>query len=121
MFDELFGILETKHGDDFNWMNVNERGKSFLDELNSELISAHPLYRKAQAALAKCDSKDDVLFLLYDNSYAIVHLTYSRKNTNEFPLYKRFSDLQSALAHIEHAYLSEYQADITPCRQLGNR
>ena len=85
MFDELFECLEEKYGDDFIWMDIQANETSFLAELDSELTESHRLYGKAKAALAKCVSKDDVLYLLHDDSYAIVHLTYSRSNTVGFP------------------------------------
>lgn len=105
MFDQLFGRLKEKYGDDFNWSDIRGKEEFFLNELYSELRENHPLHGKAQAALAKCDSKDDVLFLLRNNSYAIVHLTYSKNNVGGFPRYQEFSDLQSAMLHMENEYL----------------
>jgi len=103
-----FRSLEEKYGDDFNWMDIHENEMYFLAELDSELSESHRLYKKAKAAIAKCVSKDDVLYLLHDGSYAIVHLTYQKSNTVGFPQHIEFSDLQSALHHIENEFVSEY-------------
>ena len=111
VFDELFSKLEEKYGEDFNWMHMKFLGEeTFLKELDKELNENHPLYKKVQAALAKCESNDDVLFLLRDDNYAIVHLTWSgsRETTSRFPYYKEFSNLQSALAHIENEFISKF-------------
>jgi len=108
MFYEMFQCLEEKYGDDFNWMDVQENETYLLAELDSELNESHYLFGKAKAAIAKCVSKDDVLYLLNNDSYAIVHLTYSKNNTVGFPKHIEFPDLQSALHHIENEFLSEY-------------
>jgi len=108
MFDDLFECLEEKYGEEFNWMDIQENETFFLAELDAELNESHRLYGKAKAALAKCVSKDDMLYLLNDDSYAIVHLSYSRSNTVGFPKHIEFPDLQSALLHIENEFVSEY-------------
>jgi len=85
------------------------RQQQFLNELNFELTANHPLFEKAKGAVARCYSQDDYLFLLNDNSYAIMHLTFSHKNIDGFPQYTHFSDLQSALEYIENEFLAEYE------------
>ena len=106
MLDVLLNKLEKKYGDDFNWGILKDN--NFLNELHAELTAGHHLHGKARQALARCYSQDDFLFLLDDNSYAIVHLTFSKNNINGFPLYKKFADLQSVINHIENEYLTEH-------------
>ena len=106
MIEVLLKKLQEKHGDEFNW-GVVEDDNYLLDELSSELTSDHPLYGKARKALARCYSQDDVLFLLNDNSYANVHLTYSKNNIGGCPSHIVFPDLQSAIDNIEEEYLEE--------------
>ena len=111
MFNELFSKLEIKYGDDFSWWRVPSVNEvEILKELDIELNKNHNLYKKVKSALAKCDAKDDVLFLLNDDSYAIIHLTWSGKkeSTGVFPYFKEFSNLQNALIYIENEYISEY-------------
>jgi hypothetical protein len=104
MFDKLYSKLLDKYGDDFNWAKISEAG-SFLDEVNSELNDTHPLFEKVVKAVAKCEANDDVLFLLNDSSWVIVHLTYSKNNEKGFPIYKSFSDLLSAMKYIEEQFV----------------
>jgi hypothetical protein len=111
MFDALFGQLIDKYGDEFNWYRINETNTSFIHELHSELKPGHPLYEKAIMAVAKCTSRDDVLFLLTDDSYAIVHLTYSTYNTEGFPQIKVLSNIQDTINYIEEQFLLEYQGE----------
>ena len=108
MFEGLHSELLEKYGDDFNWSKIAKTNNFFIDELNVELSKTHPLYNRVFKAVAKCDSNDDVLFLLHDDNYAIVHLSYSKSNINGFPLYKEFTDLQEAIHYIEDQFVSEY-------------
>jgi len=107
LFEELFAGLAKKYGERFVWIDVRREGKYFLDELESELNENHPLYKRGRAALAKSTSRDDVLFLLDEDAYAIVHLTYSHKNEKGFPMYKKFFNLQEVFQHIEEECLTE--------------
>jgi len=81
-------------------LNENLYCKMFIDFDNEP--------GKAKKALARCYSQDDVLFLLDDNSYAIVHLTYSKNNIGGCPSHIVFPDLHSAIGNIEEEYLAEY-------------
>ena len=63
------------------------------------------MHVKARKALARSYLHDDFLFLLDDNSYAIVHLTFSKNNINGFPLFDMFADVQSVINDIEKEYL----------------
>ena len=105
MFENLYNELIDKYGDSFNWTKILKTKTSFLEELNSELSKMHPLYKRAVKAVAKCDSNDDVLFLLDNDNWAIVHLTYSKNNIDEFPKYKYFSNISDAMTHIEEQFI----------------
>ena len=107
MFEDLYGCLIEKYGDEFNWHPVNEANISLIKELRSELNPNHPLYDKAILAAAKCSARDDVLFLLSEGKYAIVHLTYSTNNTEGFPRYKEFPNIQDAIKYIEEQFIYE--------------
>ena len=102
----MFENLYIKYGDEFNWYEIMKTDTHFLDELNSELNEKHPLYKKAIKAVAKCDSNDDVLFLLNNNTYAIIHLTYSKDSTGKFPLYINLANFSSAIKYIEEQLIN---------------
>jgi len=106
MLDELLNELIEKYGDDFSWGITNDN--YFLDELNVELSVDHPLHNKASKAVARCYSNDDVLFLLDDHSYAIIHLTYSKMNINGYPCYRCFPNATSVIEYIEKGYIAEF-------------
>jgi hypothetical protein len=112
MLKLLYGQLADRYGDDFNWLLVNESNTSFITELRSELNSGHSLLEKAVMAVAKSDSNDDVLFLLKEEKYAIVHLTYSKNNASGFPLYKIFPSIKDAMNYIEERFVSEYRNEV---------
>ena len=107
MFEELFAELAQKYGEKFVWADVRHEGAYYLKELELELNESHPLYKRGRAVLAKSTSKDDVLFLLDEDIYAIVHLTYSLKNEKGFPMYKAFSGLEEVFQYIEAECLTE--------------
>ena len=109
IIEELFSKLVRKHGEEFHWLNIKDKQEIFIKELYSELNENHPLYKvKIANALARSGANDDVLFLLEDGSCIIVHLTWSKTNISSFPHYIEFSDLQTALKHIEDMFTAEY-------------
>ena len=95
------GTLLKEYGLDSVWSAIGDEGNYFLDELNAELSEIHPLYARTEYAAARCLISDDVLFLLKDRNWAIVHLTYTRHNTDGFPMFKLFSDLHSAMRYMK--------------------
>ena len=97
----MFENLIDKYGDEFKWREISDSGDYFLNQLNSEMPKGHVLYGKAKKAMAKCDSNDDVLFLLADDTWAIVHLTYSKSNTIDFPITEFFADIQDVMEYLE--------------------
>ena len=54
------------------WTNQNLSG-----QLKKEISKNHLLFDKKVETLARRQDNDDVLFLVEDNSYAVVHLTWS--------------------------------------------
>ena len=106
MLENLFSELINKYGDDFNWIEVKR--DCFINELNLEMNKNHPLYSRAKMAVAKCESNDDVLFLLDNGDLAIVHLTYSTSNADGFLKYKYFLDFQSTIKYIEQEFVTVF-------------
>lgn len=109
--EEVFCDLYDKYGDDFNWRMIPLTNKTFVEELKREIGKEHFLYSKRIWAVAKCDSKDDVLYLSDVEGidiYYIFHLTYSEYNINGFPKYKKFIGVKAVKEYIEHEYIAEY-------------
>ena len=102
----MFENLIDKYGNDFNWHEITDNGDFFSNQLKRELPKEHALYGKVKRTIAKCDSNDDVLFLLIDDTWAIVHLTYSKSNTGNFPKAKVFADIQDVIKYIEEQFLT---------------
>ncbi|MDE5741814.1 MAG: hypothetical protein K2H90_05130 [Oscillospiraceae bacterium] len=104
--NKLICELEEKYGEDFNWWIPDNL--SFYDsELKNELPDNHPLKRIDAKAAAKNSRNDDILFF-GGEEYYLVHLTYLKEHSDEFPKYKilRKSEL---MKFFEHDYLSGIQ------------
>ncbi|MGE7090297.1 hypothetical protein ACQKII_02310 [Lysinibacillus sp. NPDC048646] len=57
-----------------------------------ELSPSHILFRKKAIAIARREDNDDVVFWISEiNKYAIVHLTYSKETSGEYPITNLFS------------------------------
>lgn len=83
------------------WDNLCTKPSSFERELFSEVGNQHILYGKRVKALGRRYDCDDFLFQVFDSefSYAVVHLTYSKKvegNPN-YPKTKVYKDLDDWL------------------------
>ena len=80
--------------------------------LNKEIGQDHFLYGKKIWAVAKCESNDDVLYVLRNGTgrdiYYLFHLTYSAHNTDGFPRYEEFADLFAVKEFIERSYIEDY-------------
>ena len=81
--------------------------KGTVAELNKEIGQDHFLYGKKIQAVAKCESNDDVLYVI-DNgrnadSYYIFHLTYSKHNPAGFLRYEELKDVYAVKAFIEQS------------------
>jgi len=92
-------LIKNKH-----WDVIPQSGRRKWGELlTAELGEKHPLYRKAATPIARCYGQDDVLYKIYDGTYAIVHLTYSLKNQDGWPRFITFKSLEDAITHIKAA------------------
>ena len=85
---------------------------AFVAELNKEIGQDYFLYDKKIRAVAKCESNDDVLYVLRNGMgrdiYYLVHLTYSAHNADGFPRYEEFADLFAVKEFIERSYIEDY-------------
>ena len=112
--EEMFCDLYDKYGKDFNWYMIpfTQADGAFVAELNKEIGQDHFLYGKKIRAAAKCESNDDVLYVLRNgmgrDTYYIFHLTYSAHNADGFPLYEEFADLFAVKEFIERSYIENY-------------
>lgn len=50
--------------------------------------------------LAKSEEKDDVLLSMDNGTCVIIHLTYAKETTGEFPRFMMFDTVEQALKHI---------------------
>lgn len=51
--------------------------QDFADQLKKEVIKGHVLFGKTVKTLARRQDNDDVLFLVDNKKFAVVHLTWS--------------------------------------------
>ena len=112
--EEMFNDFYDKYGQDFNWYMIpfTQADGVFVAELNKEIGQHHFLYGKKFWAIAKCESNDDVLYVLRNgigrDIYYLVHLTYSAHNVDGFPQYEGFADLFAVKEFIERSYIENY-------------
>lgn len=110
--EEDFCDLEDKYGEDFNWHLIPLTNETFVKELKKEIGANHFLYNKTIWAVAKCDSNDDVLFVtreeLGKDIYYIIHLTYTDKNIDGYPMCETFTSLEAVKEFIEQSYVLNY-------------
>ena len=100
----LFSSLEEQYGEDFNWYLLPENKTYFNDEAYREIHPEHPLYGCVLQSIAKCESNDDVLYrseIGSSSAYYVIHLTYSKQNTGESPLFTRLDNLGAVRSFIE--------------------
>ncbi|MGD6976656.1 hypothetical protein [Bacillus altitudinis] len=81
----MISVLETFMDDP--WWIINESMSEFLnDELKKEVHPNHILYGKKAIAVAKREDNDDVVYWISElKKFALVHLTYSAENSNQYP------------------------------------
>ncbi|WP_324728257.1 hypothetical protein VO178_15650 [Lysinibacillus fusiformis] len=69
------------------WLISKCISESLNDELKKELSQQHILYGKKAIVVARREDNDDVIFWIETmNKYAVVHLTYSKETTSEYPV-----------------------------------
>ena len=114
ILEEMFCELYDKYGKDFNWYMIpsTQADGAFVAELNKEIGQDHFLYGKKIRVVAKCESNDDVLYVLRNGTgrdiYYMFHLTYSAHNVDGFPQYEEFADLFAVKEFIERSYIENY-------------
>ena len=70
------------------WTKLPEgEARRFEAELKKEVSSLHPLFGVAGQCLARREGRDDFLFSFPEHSHpiAVVHLTWSKEKTADFP------------------------------------
>ena len=103
--EEMFCDLYDKYGNDFNWYMIpfTQADGAFVAELNKEMGQDHFLYGKKIWAAAKCESNDDVLYVLRNGMGRD-----SAHNADGFPQYEEFADLFAVKEFIERSYIEGY-------------
>ncbi|MBC8061295.1 MAG: hypothetical protein H7Y18_11590 [Clostridiaceae bacterium] len=107
MFEMMFDELLKKYDEDFNWSFIVFTNKYFIEEAKREIKKGHPLYGETIYSTAKCDSNDDVMYVISGERYVIIHLTYSGNTDISYPHFILFKNLEEALNYIEKRYLQE--------------
>ncbi len=107
MFEEQFECLLQKY-EDFNWSPIAFGNKYFIKEAQKEIKKGHPLYGMVMYSTAKCDSCDDVMYVIEGERYVIIHLTYAENIDIDYPHFMLFETLQDVLTYIEREYIEEY-------------
>ena len=79
------------------WVAAGRQEEIFAKQLQKELAPKHPLYGLPASAIGRRVDCDDVLFLLGDDTMAVVHLTWSEKQVVDprwpwFELYASVDD-----------------------------
>jgi hypothetical protein len=74
------------------WVITNSMAEKLNNELIRELSSSHILYGKSAVAVARRQDNDDVVYWVNElDRYAIVHLTYAKENSTDFPKTELFT------------------------------
>lgn len=74
------------------WLISTSMSESLTKELEKEVSPKHILYGKVAIAVARREDNDDVIFWIQKlNKYAVVHLTYSKEISSEFPITRLFT------------------------------
>ncbi len=76
------------------WKLIGDERKVLERELGREVCWRHPLHRQKAEAIGRRIDNDDVLFRLKDWRYAVVHLTWRRERSEEWPWTIFFDDLE---------------------------
>lgn len=94
---EAFSVLSDRYTDNFNWimLTLSSENDYFVNELKKETGLRRFLYEKSVIAIAKCESNDNVLYMVEDES-------------EKFPRYREFADSGSAMSFIEQDLLENY-------------
>ena len=91
--------INEKIKDDWDFLD-NKENLLFMKELTNELNEKHLLHNRVEKAIMRRHSQDDVLYMLKDGKFVIVHLTYSKNNESGWPRYKEFLTFEEAKQYI---------------------
>lgn len=84
------------------WFKVESAdARKFEAELKREACSLHPLFGLKSQCIARRDDRDDFLFFCPEHSHtiAVVHLTWSKEKTADFPWTTFFEDGDDFIAN----------------------
>ncbi len=93
--------------DDPWWLMPKSMSENLNKELTKELSPSHQLYGKFAVAVARRTDNDDVIFWIDElNKYAVIHLTYSKETSSEFPITTLYmlSELEKHCRNISSIY-----------------
>jgi len=91
-------------------------------ELRRELTSRHRMCGQAWTAIARASASDDVLFLATDGQAAIVHLTWQKESSPNWPQAALFQDIGTAIEALRDWRDEPDAAELPPdivCPQCG--
>lgn len=97
--------------ENFNWqlIRLSEATGYFVNELKKETGNLNNIERIY--AVAKCESNDDVLFLMCDEKqgtlWRIYHLTYS-SHSKGYPKYEEFKSRKDVCDYIQNKFIEEF-------------
>ncbi len=79
------------------WMPIGEGSGVLRKNLSTRFFQRHPLCRRTAAAIGRRIDNDAALFEFEDGTrqYAVVHLTWRKERSAEWPWTKFFDDLKS--------------------------
>lgn len=90
-FEELYGNLYDKYGENFNWEMLPLSGAKYRDEVENRIKIGHFLYRKRLYAIAKRINNDELLLVTAGSDrkdlYVILHLSHDDNQDVNNPEY----------------------------------
>ncbi|SHL77609.1 hypothetical protein SAMN02745136_05674 [Anaerocolumna jejuensis DSM 15929] len=107
-FEEAFSNLCEKYGENFNWSLIGFSNQYFVEEAKKEIKPGHLLYGKTMNSVAKSESNDDVMFVMENERYVIIHLTYCKDGEVRYPTFLEFENLIEVMSFIEKEYVENY-------------
>lgn len=112
--EDVFADLYAKYGEELPWGLITDSKSAgmFVVELKKELKDKNGLLHYEINAVARSYAADDVLYRLrcdwQNELYRIYHLTYSEQNSEGFPKYIEFTQIQQVKDYIEQEYVKNY-------------
>ncbi|NRF96321.1 hypothetical protein HQN89_36870 [Paenibacillus frigoriresistens] len=97
---EIYSLLKDP------WVTVEgQTVLSLIDELKRELTSHHQLSGKMLNAVAQSEACDDVLYQDKESKqYYLVHLTWAKEKSIEYPKYKVFINLEDFIKYCKETF-----------------